>query len=934
MSKIVHGAAGQCYCPRLGGAGLSQGLGPRRPMRKKDVHMDQVSGAGAPTRPLPMGGLEKTETPGARKRQPACPGLSAHPTQHFLMESSQGNSSTNPMEKTSLGRHPQGPWTLLAAGWKAWRSFRPHRDPWPLTSRWLWPSCGSRRYRVCGAGPGGPLAPASPPLSLRLSHWRTGKACRPSPGRQVGKDCRLGEGKAPRRGSAGGWARVAAPFAQSHAHTWQLLRHLLEERALQVELRLQEAQSPGQLRARWDGLVQRAEARWGLLEQLVPAARSFEAARSALLALLTPGEQLLAELWQDQLGPEGCKGAVQRLQGVCEGAAARTEGLERALEAGQRLAELLAEDEALLVRGQLQRLRERVRLTGEGAARARQKLLQDLGTESSDPSPLTSPAAQLEPKRAASEHRGLENREQLSAWLAPWTEAPGQAVVDTASIQEPNPPPGPAKPTGVTVEKMRGLAPEVGSGTPAVFRAEVELLGGCRSEAQEQDTRLKVARGPVELAASEEGLQPEGSWAQALQVFPWELWGEWTLSASLLWREPALPGRATGRGTCHLGLLLEPQGCRAMASSSTTERPRVLEGMAMLAAPHFAEELLTLPTRLSQAEPHGPKPGPVARGCGRHSHLLDQAGVVMMALLPGVLRPPSLHQDSECPSDLQVVQARGWGLEEWPVALGAAGLKPWTRAPGKALTLRDPGQGQPEDLRSRTVTRASLGGLLEDLSWRPPQGVGATRRGAGGTRTSGHDVGRGSHVQPPTACSVELARTRVSWPGGHAACNGLATGSTSPPPSRTLWTAASGPGSPEASSSHTAWPVWRMWTGTRTQVAKGRLRVQEASKPGPPPPVPAQVSRGALMVRVGGGWVALDEYLVKYDPGRVKGRTSQKIHERFLSWAVAPSLPAPAVVPEGLWASILCTTGSPLSRKTDWKCAGIRDPISSTAKAE
>ncbi|KAB1258008.1 Microtubule-actin cross-linking factor 1; isoforms 1/2/3/5 [Camelus dromedarius] len=395
----------------------------------------------------------------------------------------------------------------------------------------------------------------------------------------------------------------------------KLLRRLLEERALQVELRLQEAQSPGQLRARWDGLVQRAEARWGLLEQLVPAARSFEVAHSALLALLTPGEQLLAELWQDQLGPEGCKGAVQRLQGVCEGAAARTEGLERALEAGQRLAELLA----------------------------------------------------------------------------------GECHAATS-------------------------APK------SVFRKEVELLGGCWSEAQKQDTRLKAIRGPVELAASEEGLQPEGSWAQALQVFPWELWGEWTLSASLLWREPALPGRATGRGTCHLGLLLEPQGCRAMASSSTTERPRVLEGTVMLAAPRFAEELLTLPTRLSQAEPHGPKPGPVARGCGRHSHLLDQAGVVMMALLPGVLRPPSLHQDSECPSDLQV-------------------------------------------------------------------------------------------------------------------------------------------------------------------------------------------SRGALMVRVGGGWVALDEYLVKYDPGRAKGRTNQKIHERFLSWAVAPSLPAPAVVPERLWASILCTTGSPLSRK-------------------
>ncbi|KAB0393014.1 hypothetical protein E2I00_010728, partial [Balaenoptera physalus] len=36
-------------------------------------------------------------------------------------------------------------------------------------------------------------------------------------------------------------------------------------------------------------------------------------------------------------------------------------------------------------------------------------------------------------------------------------------------------------------------------------------------------------------------------------------------------------------------------------------------------------------------------------------------------------------------------------------------------------------------------------------------------------------------------------------------------------------------------------------------------------------PVPVQVSRGALMVRVGGGWVALDEYLVENDPERGGG---------------------------------------------------------------
>lgn len=37
------------------------------------------------------------------------------------------------------------------------------------------------------------------------------------------------------------------------------------------------------------------------------------------------------------------------------------------------------------------------------------------------------------------------------------------------------------------------------------------------------------------------------------------------------------------------------------------------------------------------------------------------------------------------------------------------------------------------------------------------------------------------------------------------------------------------------------------------------------------------------MVRVGGGWIALDEFLVKNDPCRVKGRTNLKINEKYLS---------------------------------------------------
>ncbi|XP_053916555.1 microtubule-actin cross-linking factor 1, isoforms 6/7-like [Cuculus canorus] len=39
--------------------------------------------------------------------------------------------------------------------------------------------------------------------------------------------------------------------------------------------------------------------------------------------------------------------------------------------------------------------------------------------------------------------------------------------------------------------------------------------------------------------------------------------------------------------------------------------------------------------------------------------------------------------------------------------------------------------------------------------------------------------------------------------------------------------------------------------------------------------------RSTLMVRVGGGWIALDEFLVKNDPCRVKGRTNLKINEKY-----------------------------------------------------
>ncbi|XP_036596963.1 microtubule-actin cross-linking factor 1-like [Trichosurus vulpecula] len=52
-----------------------------------------------------------------------------------------------------------------------------------------------------------------------------------------------------------------------------------------------------------------------------------------------------------------------------------------------------------------------------------------------------------------------------------------------------------------------------------------------------------------------------------------------------------------------------------------------------------------------------------------------------------------------------------------------------------------------------------------------------------------------------------------------------------------------------------------------------------------------RILRSCLMVRVGGGWIALDEFLVKNDPCRVKGRTNLKINEKFLTPDGTPDPP-------------------------------------------
>uniref|UniRef100_A0A914VCI4 GAR domain-containing protein n=1 Tax=Plectus sambesii TaxID=2011161 RepID=A0A914VCI4_9BILA len=43
-----------------------------------------------------------------------------------------------------------------------------------------------------------------------------------------------------------------------------------------------------------------------------------------------------------------------------------------------------------------------------------------------------------------------------------------------------------------------------------------------------------------------------------------------------------------------------------------------------------------------------------------------------------------------------------------------------------------------------------------------------------------------------------------------------------------------------------------------------------------------RILRSTVMVRVGGGWEALDEFLVKHDPCRAKGKTNLELRDKYI----------------------------------------------------
>lgn len=386
----------------------------------------------------------------------------------------------------------------------------------------------------------------------------------------------------------------------------------------------------------------------------------------------------------------------------------------------------------------------------------------------------------------------------------------------------------------------------------AMLRADVKALEGHWLETQ--DAGLKAIWEPAVQTLC--GLAEEAATEKPRPESDWNsgfqefLWGQQTLAVSWLGRR----GDTAYGSACHLGLRMDLQGCRAAMSRPSCERIHTLEGMLLLVG-HLVEKFVLCPHRLSQAEPLGTK----------------------------------------------VVPAQSWVLEELP---GAQTPKYWTQAPREILALRSLDQGPPGDLGSGAKA-CLLGKIPEELSWRPwwaevmenwnhrkPEHSKRNQE----ERDEWEQLEQGHQEQDLVESFLaagEQSSIGQGWPG----CN---WGRCGP---RHKFSTTFEPGLSSAQKQPSSVVRARNTEGTSTPVARGRPKVQGAL-----------IARGAMMVRVGGGWAALDEFLVKNDPVRAKGRTSQKIHERFLCWT--PSVPAPEVITLRLWTSIRMGSSRPLSPKT------------------
>ncbi|KAM6375942.1 microtubule-actin cross-linking factor 1, isoforms 6/7-like [Alca torda] len=190
-----------------------------------------------------------------------------------------------------------------------------------------------------------------------------------------------------------------AKVAKAQLEEQKLLKRLLEERRPRVELVLQDrpatpAHGSGTaavpeggggisgLGEKWGKLRQEAEARYGRLERILPAAQAFQEAVDSFQEWLGATERQLAQLWR----ADGCVARVQdahrQTQALCEEIRGRLGELDVALESGQRVLEMVTGEEAQLAQEKMESLRMRYLILGQSSADTMHRLGQTLEASS------------------------------------------------------------------------------------------------------------------------------------------------------------------------------------------------------------------------------------------------------------------------------------------------------------------------------------------------------------------------------------------------------------------------------------------------------------------------------------------------------------------------------------------------------------------------
>nr|XP_042717173.1 LOW QUALITY PROTEIN: dystonin-like [Chrysemys picta bellii] len=178
----------------------------------------------------------------------------------------------------------------------------------------------------------------------------------------------------------------------------KLLKRLLEERRPRVACVLQDRQLPrehaartnGQevsgglsdLQEKWGKLIQKANARHGCLERILPAAQRFQESVDSFQEWLSATERCLAQLWHANGCVSQLQAAHQQSQGLCEEIRSRLGDLEQALERGQQVLELVTGEEAQLAQEKMESLRMRYLIMGQSSGDIQHRLAQTLEASS------------------------------------------------------------------------------------------------------------------------------------------------------------------------------------------------------------------------------------------------------------------------------------------------------------------------------------------------------------------------------------------------------------------------------------------------------------------------------------------------------------------------------------------------------------------------